>query len=96
MSVVEFGEPPMSQRDIKAERWRKVVEELKNNPNTWGKVGIYAPGIATALRKGLYRQFLEGKPEDMPPGEWMRLHWQVHALKVADHKKDEIWVRWLG
>lgn len=96
MSIVEFGEPPVSRRDQKRQRWQAAANELRNRPMQWGKVGIYSPGIATALRKGYYKQFLDGKPEEILPDQWMRQMWEIHAVKVADHKKDEIWMRWLG
>ena len=96
MSVVEFGTPPVSKREQRRQRWQQAADELQANPNTWGKVGNYAPGTATAIRKGLYRQFLKGMPDGMSASEWMRLNWEVHAVKVQGHSRDEIWVRWLG
>ena len=96
MSVVEFGTPPVSKREQRRQRWQQAADELQANPNTWGKVGNYAPGTATALRKGLYRQFLKGMPDGMSASEWMRLNWEVHAVKVQGHSRDEIWVRWIG
>lgn len=92
---MEFvAEPPLSPQEASKRRWENVVKELKNNPHQWGRVGTYAPGIATAIRRGKYQAFLEGS-EGLDPEQWMRLHWQVRCSKSETRLKDDIYVKWV-
>jgi len=96
MSVVEFGEPPVSQRRQRSQRWVDVAAQLQAKPGEWAKIeGDFSPGVATHIKKGNYKHFLVGIPETMTSEEWMRAHWEIRTHKVGEARRDEIWMRYL-
>lgn len=93
---MEFIDPPVNTRAERSAQWRAKVFALQANPGQWAKVGNYSPGIATAIRRGHNKAFLEGKPDSEPSDLWMTRCWEVTTKKTDDGKRNDVYVRWIG
>lgn len=91
---VEFTDPPITKVQASRQHWESVAAALKDSPDQWGKVGTFSPGIATAIRRGKYRAFLEGRG-DIDPQAWMRMHWVVRTSKADSRMRDHVFMKWI-
>lgn len=93
---MEFVDPPKEIRGRRGERWVEIVSTLKQHKGEWALVGNFSPGIATHIRRGQYKAFLDG---DLLPQEakiYMALHWEITTRKTDNGSRNDIYVRWLG
>lgn len=93
---MEFVDPPPQIRGERSQKWIETVKELKANKGEWGIVGNYSPGVATHIRRGEYKAFLDG---DLLPHEaeiYMGIHWEVTTRKTNNGKRNDVYIRWLG
>ena len=96
---MERMDPPVEIRGQRSEDWRNRVLVLKNNPGEFYKVGNYSPGVATHIRRGEYRAFLDPDNPPLNPEQaeaYMKLHWQITTRKTDDGKRNDVFIRWLG
>lgn len=99
---MEFVSPPPEKKGQRSERWREIVQTLKSNKGEWALVGNFSPGVATHIRNGEYRAFLddfEGTPEQA--ALYMKRHWEVTTRKTdgsveGDRKRNDVYIRYLG
>lgn len=94
---MEFITPPPEKKGQKSERWRNIVQQLKEHPGEWALVGTYSPGVATHIRRGKYPAFLDSTittPEQA--NLYMARHWEVTTRKTEGGKRNDVYVRWLG
>jgi len=91
---MEFIDPPPEARGQRSERWREIVKTLKENRGQWALVGNFSPGVATHIRRGQYKAFLDG--DTMSPDVYMKQHWEVTTRKTDNGSRNDIYVRWLG
>lgn len=94
---MEKMDPPPSIRAERSEDWRNRVNLMKSNPGEYYKVGNYSPGVATHIRRGEYRAFLD-QPYDNPEAAeaYMARHWHVTTRKTDDGKRNDVFIKWLG
>ena len=95
---MEFVSPPPSSKDKRSQRWRDVVDELKQHRGEWAFIGEYSPGVAAQIRNGDYLAFID--PVDpSSPAIQMVTHWEVTTRKVdgmTEGKRSNLYIRWLG
>lgn len=91
---MEFTNPPPERRRQRSAKWENVVTELKANPDQWGLVGNYSPGLATHIRQGRYPSFLPAGTPD--PQRYMSEHWEVTTRKTNEGRRCDMWIRWIG
>lgn len=92
---MEFVDPPEEARGERSRRWNNIVSTLKENKGEWAIVGNFSPGVATHIRRGMYKAFL---PKDLtsPPEIYMKQHWDITTRKTDDGKRNDIYIKWLG
>lgn len=95
-SIVEFIDPPEDKRKKRSAEWKRIVQELRSNPGEWGKVGNFSPGVATAIRRGKYRAFLDGINETEDPEDYIKRCWKIRSAKTDDGSRNDIFVCWIG
>lgn len=94
---MEFIDPPAEARGERTQRWKDIVSTLKENKGQWGLVGNFSPGVATHIRRGMYKAFLEGmSPEESIAHVYMSQHWKITTRKTDDGKRNDIYIKWLG
>jgi hypothetical protein len=98
-TVVEFVDPPPTIKGERSRKWQEKVDAMKAKRGEWANVGNYSPGVATHIRNGKYKAFLD--PENMPASDsealtYMRVHWEITTRKTDAHSRDDIFIRWLG
>lgn len=94
---MEFTDPPPEQRGNRSQKWIDIVRELQKHPGEWAKVGNYSPGVATNIRRGRYKMFLDGwEGDDAQRALYMQRHWEVTTRKTDDGHKNDVFIRWLG
>lgn len=94
---MEKMDPPPSIRTERSEDWRNRVLLMKSNPGEYYKVGNYSPGVATHIRRGEYRAFLDGfqgSPEQL--ASYMERHWHVTTRKTDGGTRNDVFIKWLG
>ena len=92
---MEFIDPPPEIKGQRSERWREIVKTLKDKPGTWALVGNFSPGVATHIRRGQYRAFLDPTDPSLPD-VYMKQHWEVTTRKTDNGTRNDVYVRWLG
>lgn len=91
---MEFMEPPPEERGQRSKRWEEIAATLRENPGQWAKVGNFSPGIATAIRRGQYKAFLD--PSDPSPADvYMKQHWEVTTRKTEGGSRNDVYIRYL-
>lgn len=102
---MQFIDPPKRRHRQRSEHWDAIAQELRDNPNEWGRVwnpddtvdppGTYSPGVATHLRHGKYPSFI---PTDLDNAQekrrYMNDNWEVTTRKSKD--RCEIYIRYVG
>jgi hypothetical protein len=91
---MEFIDPPPNDRTKRSEEWVERVRLMRENRGEWAKVGTYSPAVATFIRRGNYKAFLEAD-SPIDPAVYMKQHWEVTTRSVGDSRQD-VFVRWLG
>ena len=93
---MEKMEPPPTARSERSEEWRNKVATMKANKGEYYKVGDYSPGVATHIRRGKYKAFLDGQHMSDDEAEaYMKRHWEITTRKTTDGRND-VFVCWLG
>jgi hypothetical protein len=92
---MEFIDPPPEAKGQRSERWREIVRTLKENKGQWALVGNFSPGVATHIRRGQYRAFLDAN-DPSSPDVYMKQHWEVTTRKTDNGTRNDVYVRWLG
>lgn len=94
---MQFVEPPPEARGERTKRWEEIVATLRAHRGEWALVGNFSPGIATAIRRGKYKAFLDENQNDETKAQmYMKQHWEVTTRKTDDGKRNDVYVRWLG
>lgn len=93
---LEFSNPPQDRREQRTAEWKRITTELRANPGQWAKVGNFSPGVATAIRRGKYRAFLDPDDNITEPETYMRQHWEIRTHKTGDGTRNDIYIRWNG
>lgn len=94
---MQFVDPPPEARGERTKRWEEIVAMLRAHRGEWALVGNFSPGIATAIRRGKYKAFLDGVYNDEHLAHLhMKQHWEVTTRKTDDGKRNDVYVRWLG
>lgn len=94
---MEFIDPPPEERGARSEKWKNIVATLKANPGEWARVGNYSPGVATHIRRGEYKAFLDQEYATPEAAEsYMKRAWKVTTRKTNDGKRNDVYVKWLG
>lgn len=88
---MEFIDPPAGNR---RGRWKEIVQTLKENKGKWALVGNFSPGVATQIRRGNYKAFIDN--DSVTPEVHMKQHWEVTTRKTNDGSRNDIYIRWLG
>jgi hypothetical protein len=89
-------DPPPEKNGQRSERWRDIVATLKHSPGKWGLVGNFSPGVATHIRRGQYKAFLEGYGgSDEGAAAYMKRHWEVTTRKTDQGSRNDIYIRWI-
>lgn len=90
---MDFVEPPPPKRRNNSAHWVDSIDQLKDNPGKWGRVGNYSIGVSTHIKKGRYPLFYPpGTPD---PEAYVRDHWEVTTRSTGDGRVD-LYVRWIG
>lgn len=92
---MEFIDPPPEVKGQRSERWREIARTLKENKGQWALVGNFSPGVATHIRRGQYKAFVD-KDAGIDPAAYMSLHWEVTTRKTDNGSRNDVYVRWLG
>ncbi len=94
---MEFVDPPPTQRGERSTAWIDRVRTMQENPGEWANVGNYSPGVATNIRRGRYKMFLDGfEGDEAQKTLYMKRHWEITTRKTSDGKKNDVFIRWLG
>lgn len=94
---MQFVDPPPEARGERTKRWEEIVAMLRAHRGEWALVGNFSPGIATAIRRGKYKAFLDENQNDETKAQlYMKQHWEVTTRKTDDGKRNDVYVRWLG
>lgn len=94
---MEFVDPPVEGRGERSQRWRNIVASLKERPGEWALVGNFSPGVATHIRRGKYRAFLDGLDENVhSPESHMQRNWEVTTRKTDSGNRNDVYIRWIG
>jgi hypothetical protein len=94
---MEFVDPPLEARGERSKRWKEIVTTLKENKGEWAMVGNFSPGVATHIRRGLYKAFLEGwVGSEGDVTAYMQRHWEVTTRKTDTGSRNDIYIRWIG
>lgn len=91
---MEFVTPPPEKKGQRSQKWREIVDALKEKRGEWALVGNFSPGVATHIRRGKYPAFLDGC--DRSPDLWMQAHWEVTTRKTDNGKRNDVYIRWIG
>lgn len=98
-NTMERIDPPAEKRGERSAEWRNRVLILKNNPGEFYKVGNYSPGVATHIRRGEYRAFLDPDNPPLNPEQaeaYMKRHWQITTRKTDEGGRNDVFIKWLG
>lgn len=94
---MEFIDPPKEARGERSKRWQDIVVTLKENKGEWALVGNFSPGVATHIRRGQYKAFLQGwVGNEGDLAAYMQRHWEVTTRKTDTGSRNDIYIRWLG
>ena len=94
---MEFVDPPLEARGERSKRWKEIVATLKENKGEWAMVGNFSPGVATHIRRGLYKAFLEGwVGSEGDVAAYMQRNWEVTTRKTETGSRNDIYIRWIG
>jgi hypothetical protein len=96
---MEFADPPPTTKGERSRKWQEKVAAMKTRRGEWANVGNYSPGVATHIRNGQYKAFLDSDnlpSSDSEASAYMKVHWEVTTRKTDDHSRDDIFIRWLG
>lgn len=94
---MEFADPPPEKRGQRSTEWIDRVRAMQEHPGEWAKVGNYSPGVATNIRKGRYKMFLDGfEGDEAQRTLYMKRHWEIVTRKTNDGGRNDIFIRWLG
>lgn len=94
---MEFVDPPPEVKGQRSERWREIVRTLKEKQGQWALVGNFSPGVATHIRRGHYKAFLEGWEGDANQlAGYMQRHWEITTRKTDEGNRNDVYIRWLG
>ena len=60
-------------------------------------VGNFSPGVATHIRRGLYKAFLGGwVGSEGDVTAYMQRHWEITTRKTDVGSRNDIYIRWIG
>ena len=94
---MEFIDPPKEVRGERSKRWQEIIATLKENTGEWANVGNFSPGVATHIRRGQYKAFLEGwEGDEHQVTAYMQRHWEITTRKTNEGSRNDIYIRWLG
>ena len=94
---MEFIDPPAEIRGERSQRWRDIVATLKDKKGEWALVGNFSPGVATHIRRGMYKAFLDGwVGSEGDVAAYMSRHWDVTTRKTDNGNRNDIYIKWLG
>lgn len=96
---MERMDPPVEAKGQRSAEWRERVRLLKEHPGEFYKVGNYSPGVATHIRRGEYKAFLDPDNPPLSPEQaevYMKQHWQITTRKTESGTRNDIFIRWLG
>lgn len=96
---MEFIDPPENTRTIRSQVWVERVKILKENPTRWALIGEFSPGVASQIRAGAYKAFIDADIDeyDMDAKKrFMSENWEVRTARAKDNKRMSMWIRWIG
>lgn len=92
---MEKENPPITPRSVRSAEWEERVATMKADKGEFYKVGNFSPGVATHIRHGEYKAFLD--PNDSTdPRTYMKMHWEITTRKTHEGSRNNIYIRWLG
>lgn len=96
---MEFIDPPENTRTMRSQVWKDRVNTLKENPTRWALIGEFSPGVASQIRSGTYKAFLDGDIDEYDTDakkRYMSEHWEVRTARLKEDRRMSMWIRWIG
>lgn len=96
--TVEFRDPPASVAGRTSDKWKKIVNEIMDNPGKCAFVGNWSPGVATQIRRGAYPAFLMHADTHMNEDEkarFMKMNFHVETRKTTPGRAD-VYITYIG
>lgn len=81
--VLFCGPPPANSKKPPRTKWQRIAEAVKTQPGEWAYLGLQPIQTAWRINKGLFPAMRNGS-------------WQAVARRSGYHRKQEVWVRYLG
>lgn len=96
---MEFIDPPENSIRRKSRIWDERIQILKENPTRWALIGEFSPGVASQIRSGNYKAFLDETVRDSDSEDkkrYMADNWEVRTARIGDGGRMNMWIRWIG
>ena len=90
-------DPPPTHQRRSGTDWEGAVAHMRKHPGVWYEFGEWSPGMASHIRRGVYKQFLPADFEG-DPRVYMRQHWEVasRGTERAPRRIVDLFIRFLG